>query len=133
MQPETPEEPELEAEATEEDEPDLEQEMDPEQEPEVEPEPEPELEPEPEPEPDFQEEDESEGVRARKPLLAGLLEVVGWEVEVDPHSTDHHFHLQIPEGQNPYLSKSYSSWIRPGNLSELDPINAPRLHLLPKE
>lgn len=62
----TPEEPELDAEASEGDEPDPEQQMEPEPEPEVEPEPElepepePELEPEPEPEPDFQEEDESE-------------------------------------------------------------------------
>ncbi|XP_031197023.1 nucleolar protein 3 isoform X1 [Mastomys coucha] len=65
VQPGTPEEPELEAEATEGDEPDLEQEMDPEPEVELEPEPEPEAEPDPDPEPepetDFQEEDESEG------------------------------------------------------------------------
>lgn len=64
VQPRTPEEPELEAEATKGDEPDLEQEMEPEPEPEVEPEPEPEPErepePEPESEPDFQEGDESE-------------------------------------------------------------------------
>ncbi|XP_051057660.1 nucleolar protein 3 isoform X1 [Phodopus roborovskii] len=65
----TPEEPELEAEASEGDEPDLEQQIEPEPEPELEPEPgpepepelEPDLEPEPEPESDFQEaEDESE-------------------------------------------------------------------------
>lgn len=53
----TPEEPELEAEASEGDEPDLEQQTEPEPEPEPELEQEPE--PEPEPEPDFQE-DESE-------------------------------------------------------------------------
>ncbi|XP_023565013.1 nucleolar protein 3 [Octodon degus] len=64
-QPETPEEPDLEAEASEEAEPEQEPEMDPEPEPEpeLEPEPEPELEAEPDPEPELEpdfEGDESE-------------------------------------------------------------------------